>query len=227
MIEHMALLVAFVAGLSSFLLPCVLPLVPVYLASIAGPEIFDTKTKRRRLSISLHSLTFVVGFSIVFSLWGAGVGLIGSAFVGYSSVIRQIAGSLLIVFGLFMLAALKVPWLNYEKRFNSSVSATTGYLRSFLIGGIFCLAWTPCVGPILGGILTLALDSATVWRGACLLGVYSLGLGLPFLLIGVAFDSITPLLKRIYRYTTAIYIFGGVLLIAVGVLVLANKLVWF
>ncbi len=227
MIEHATLLVAFAAGLSSFLSPCVLPLVPVYLASIAGPEIFETKTKRRRLSISLHSLTFVIGFSLVFSLWGAGAGLIGSAFVTYSSVIRQIAGSLLIVFGLFLLAALKVPWLNYEKRLNSSMSARTGYLHSILTRGIFCLAWTPCVGPILGGILTLALDSATAWRGACLLGVYSLGLGLPFLLIGVAFDSITPLLKRIYRYATAIYVFSGVLLIGVGVLILVNRLVWF
>ncbi len=223
----MALLVAFGAGLVSFLSPCVLPLVPVYLASIAGPEIFETKTKRSRLSISLHSLTFVIGFSIVFTLWGAGAGLIGSAFVAYSSVIRQIAGSLLIAFGLFMLAALKVPWLNYEKRLNSSMSATSGYLRSFLTGSIFCLAWTPCVGPILGGILTLALDSATVWRGACLLGIYSMGLGLPFVLMGVAFDSITPLLKRIYRYATAIYVFSGVLLITVGILILANRLVWF
>ncbi len=226
MTENVALLVAFVAGLSSFLSPCVLPLVPVYLASIAGPEIFET-TKRRRFVVFLHSLAFVMGFSVVFSLWGAGAGLIGSAIVGYTSVIRQIVGILLIFFGVFMLVALKVPWLNYEKRFSSSAGATTGYLRSFLTGSIFCLAWTPCVGPILGGIMTLAFDSATVWRGAYLLGIYSLGLGLPFLLIGVAFDSISPLLKRIYKYGTAIYIFGGVLLVVVGVLTLADRLVWF
>jgi len=126
-----------------------------------------------------------------------------------------------------MLAALKVPWLNYEKRLKPSLGTTTGYLRSFLTGSIFSLAWTPCVGPILGGILTLAGGSGIVWYGTLLLAVYSLGLGLPFLIIGVAFDAITPLLRRIYRYSTAIYIFSGVLLIAVGILVLTNRLVWF
>ncbi len=225
--EHIPLLVAFGAGLLSFLSPCVLPLVPVYLASLCGPEIFGPRANRIRMPIFLHSLSFVIGFSIVFVILGAAAGLAGFAISPYSVVIRQIAGSLLIIFGLFVLAALKVPWLNYERHLNSPLGATTGYLRSFLTGSIFCLAWTPCVGPILGGILTLALDSATVWHGIYLLAVYSLGLGLPFLIIGVAFDAITPLLRRIYRYSTAIYIFSGVLLIAVGILILTDRLIWF
>ncbi len=225
--EHIPLLVAFGAGLLSFLSPCVLPLVPVYLASLYGPEIFGPRVSRIRLPIFLHSLTFVIGFSIVFIILGAVAGLAGFAISLHSLIVRQVSGSLLIIFGVFMLAALKVSWLNYERRLNSSLGTTTGYLRSFLTGGIFCLAWTPCVGPILGGILTLALDSATAWRGAFLLAVYSLGLGLPFLIIGVAFDAISVLLKRIYRYSTAIYVFSGVLLIAVGILILTNRLVWF
>jgi len=225
--EEIPFLVAFGAGLLSFLSPCVLPLVPVYLASLAGPEIFDANVTRRRLPIFFHSLSFVIGFSIVFTILGAGAGLAGFAISAHLVLIRQIAGSLLIAFGLFMLAALKVPWLNFEKRLTPSRGATTSYLRSFLTGGIFSLAWTPCVGPILGGILTLALGSETAWQGAYLLAIYSLGLGLPFLIIGIAFDSITPLLKRIHRYSTAIYIFSGVLLIAVGILVLTNRLVWF
>ena len=139
-------------------------------------------------------------------------------------IVHQIAGSLLIVFGLFMLIATKVPWLNFERRLAPSLGNATNYLRSFFIGAIFSLAWTPCVGPILGGVLTLALGSETVWRGAYLLAIYSLGLGLPFLIIGVALDFITPLLKRIHRYSTAIYIFGGVLLIVIGVLILTNNL---
>jgi len=225
--EEISLWFAFSAGLLSFLSPCVLPLVPVYLASLVGPEIFDDKAARNRLPIFLHSLSFVIGFSIVFTILGAGVGLVGFAISAHLVVIRQIAGSLLIVFGLFILAALKVPWLNFEKRLTPSRSATTGYLRSFLTGGIFSLAWTPCVGPILGGSLTLALGSETAWQGAYLLAIYSLGLGLPFLIMGIAFDSITPLLKRIYRYSTAIYIISGLLLIAVGILILTNRLVWF
>jgi cytochrome c-type biogenesis protein len=179
------------------------------------------------MPIFLHSLSFVIGFSIVFTILGAGVGLAGFAISAHLAVIRQIVGSLLIVFGLFILAALRVPWLNYEKHLNPSLGHKTGYLRSFLTGSIFSLAWTPCVGPILGGILTLALSSETAWHGAYLLAIYSLGLGLPFLIMGIAFDSITPLLKRIRRYSTAIYIISGLLLIAVGILILTNRLVWF
>lgn len=227
MTEQITLGVAFAAGLASFLSPCVLPLVPVYLASLAGPEILEAESKRRRIPIFLHSLSFVIGFSLVFVILGAVAGLTGFAISPHSAVIRWIVGSVLIVFGVFILAALKVPWLNYERRLTPSLGTTTGYMRSFLTGGIFCLAWTPCVGPILGSILTLALDSATAWSGAYLLAIYSLGLGLPFLIIGIAFDTIIPFLKRIYRYSTAIYIFSGVLLIAVGILVLTNRLVWF
>ncbi len=225
--EQISLLVAFGAGLASFLSPCVLPLVPVYLASLCGPEIFEPKVHRIRMPLFLHSLSFVIGFSIVFSLWGAGAGLIGSAFIAYSAVIRYIAGSLLIVFGLFLLAALKVPWLNFEKRLSPSLGNTSSYLRSFIIGVIFPVAWIPCISWQLMGITTLAASSGTVWRGTYLLVIYSLGLGLPFLIVGAAFDSITPLLKRIHRYSTIVYIISGVLLIAVGILVLTNNMNWF
>jgi len=225
--ENISLLVAFGAGLLSFLSPCVLPLVPVYLASLAGPDIFVSGAYKRRISIFFHSLSFVVGFTVVFIIMGVGAGLAGFVLSSHLAVIRQIAGALLISFGAFMLASLKIPWLNYEKRLSLSRGTTISYLRSFLTGAIFSLAWTPCVGPILGGILTLAWSSETAWHGACLLAIYSLGLGIPFLVIGAAFDSVTPLLKRIHRYSTAIYIFSGVLLIAVGILILTNKLVWF
>ena len=222
--EQPPLLAAFGAGLLSFVSPCVLPLIPVYLASLVGPEIFEPKGKRFRLPIFLHALSFVVGFSIVFTLFGAGAGLLGSVLSSYLTVMNQIVGSLLIAFGLFLLAAQKVSWLNFEKRLAPSRGATIGYLRSFLTGGIFTIAWTPCVGPILGGILTLALGSETAWQGAQLLATYSLGLGLPFLAIGAAFDSVTPLLKRIQRYATVIYIVSGVLLIGIGILVVTNRL---
>ena len=225
--EEVSLLVAFSAGLLSFLSPCVLPLVPVYLASLAGPEIFDDKITRKRIPLFLHSLSFVLGFALIFTILGASAGLVGFAISAHLALIRQIAGGLMIAFGLFILAALKVPWLNYEKRLSSSLGTTTSYLRSFLTGGIFSLAWTPCVGPILGGILTLALGSETAWQGAYLLAIYSLGLGLPFLIMGIAFDFITPLLKRIYHYSNWTYIISGLLLIAVGILILTNKLVWF
>ena len=225
--ENIPLLIAFSAGLLSFLSPCVLPLVPVYLASLYGPEIFEPTAKRNRIPVFLHSFSFVIGFSIVFISLGVGAGLAGFALSAHLVVVRKIAGSLLIAFGLFMLIAQKVPWLNYEKRLAPSRSMATGYLRSFLTGAIFSLAWTPCVGPVLGGILTLAATSEAVWHGAYLLAIYSLGLGLPFLMIGAAFDSVTPLLKRISRYSGLIYIISGVLLIAVGILILTSRLAWF
>jgi len=220
------IIAAFSAGLLSFLSPCVVPLVPVYLASLVGPEILESKAGRRRVPIFLHSLSFVVGFSIIFITLGAIAGLTGFAINPSSALLNKIAGSLLIIFGLFMLAALKLPWLNYEKRLTPSLGNTTGYLRSLLIGATFSLVWTPCVSPILGGILTLALGSETAWYGAYLLAIYSLGLGLPFLIIGVAFDSISPLLRRIHRYSNWVYIISGLLLITIGVLILTNNLNW-
>ena len=225
--EHISLLAAFGAGLASFASPCVIPLVPVYFASLCGPEILDSETATSRAPMFLHSLSFVLGFSLVFTMMGALVGLAGIAISPHSPLVQKLSGSLLIAFGLFMLAALKVPWLNYERRLNPSLGNTTGYLRSFLIGAIFPVAWIPCISWILGGILMLAAASDTAWQGAYLLAIYSLGLGLPFLIIGIAFSSITPLLKRIRRYSQLVYIISGVLLIAVGVLILTNNLNWF
>jgi len=223
--EETSLLVAFGAGLLAFLSPCVLPLVPVYLASICGPEILEPQAGRR-LTVFFHSLSFVAGFAVVFIALGASAGLIGFALRSHLLTIR-IAGSLLIAFGLFLLAALKFPWLNYESRLAPSLGATTGYLRSFVIGVIFSLAWTPCVGGLLFGALALALGSEAPLPGAYLMAVFSLGLSLPFLIIGLAFDWVRPLLRHIHRYSTWSYIISGLLLIAVGILILTNQLSWF
>jgi cytochrome c-type biogenesis protein len=224
-VESISLIVAFGAGLASFLLPCTLPLVPVYLGSLAGPDIFVAGAyKKRRIPVFFHSLSFVVGFTTVFVIMGVGAGLAGFALSSHLTVIRQIASGLLIFFGVFMLASLKIPWLNFEKRLAPSRGTTISYLRSFLIGAIYPLAVTSCGSYILGGILTLAGSSETALHGAYLLAIYSLGLGIPFLIIGAAFDSLIPLLKRIRRYSAAIYIFSGILLIAVGILILTNKL---
>lgn len=221
--ENISSAIAFVGGLLSFLSPCVLPLVPIYLGSLVGPELFISGSKPR-MPVFFHSLSFVIGFTVVFVVMGIVAGLAGFGIGSHLAVIGQVAGGLLIAFGVFLLASLKVPWLNYEKRLAPSRSVTTGYVRSFLTGAVFSLAWTPCVSPILGGILALAWSSETAWSGAYLLAFYSLGLGVPFLIIGAAFDSITPLLKRIQRYSRAIYMFSGILLIAVGILILTGKL---
>jgi cytochrome c-type biogenesis protein len=223
--ENISLIVAFSGGLLSFLSPCVLPMVPVYLASLYGPEIFDARGVR--LHVFLHALSFVVGFSAVFTFLGAIVGLTGYAVNPDYALLGKIAGSILIAFGLFILVATRVPWLNYEKRLAPSLGSTSGYLRSFIIGAVFSLSWTACVGPILGSILTLATVRATAWEGAYLLAIYSLGLGLPFLIIGAAFDSVLPLLKRIQRYSGWLHIISGLLLLIIGILILTDNLSWF
>lgn len=217
--------VAFTAGLLSFLSPCVLPLVPVYLASLAGPEIFEPG-KGKRFQIFFHSLSFVLGFVIVFTLIGTGFGLTGQALNAHIVVIRQISGALLIFFGVFLLLSQRIPWLNFEKRIKPSTGRATGYSRSLLVGGLFAFAWTPCVGPILGSILTMAVSSSTAANGAFLLAVYGFGLGLPFLIVGAAFETVNPLLKRAGHASGIIYIISGLLLIAIGILILTGKLFW-
>jgi cytochrome c-type biogenesis protein len=224
---QISIFLAFGYGLLSFFSPCILPLVPVYIANLTNAEVFKDKAKRNRFSIFFHSLSFVIGFSIVFTLWGAGAGFISSALSRHLVVIRQVIGGLIIIFGLLMLAALKVPLLNYEKRFKISGLTAGSYLRSFIIGAVFPVAWIPCTSWVLGGILLLAGTSQTALQGAYLLVIYSLGLGLPFLLLGIAFDFILPLLKKINKYSEWIYIFSGFLLIIMGILILTDNLFWF
>jgi cytochrome c-type biogenesis protein len=224
MADNVSLIVAFGGGLFSFFSPCILPMVPVYLATLTGPGFFEKKVTR--VPAFLHSLGFVLGFSVVFVVLGAIFGLTGYAVNPDYPLLRTIAGWLLIAFGVFLLAATRVPWLNFEKRLAPSLGSQSGYLRSFAIGAAFSLSWTACIAPILGSILMIASTKATAWQGAYLLAVYSLGLGVPFLAVGAAFDSVLPFLKRLHRYTGILHIISGLLLIIVGILVLTGTINW-
>ena len=208
--------IAFAAGVLSFLSPCILPLVPVYLAILAGAS---AVSQGSRWLTSLRAISFVAGFSLIFIGLGASAGLIGAMVP--PGLLRRIAGALLILFGLFLLASLKFPWLNYELRFGR-FSGKTGYLHSFLVGAAFSLGWTPCVGPILGGILALASSSQTLWQGVYLLATYSLGLGIPFIAAGLAVGSATPVIHWLTRRGSIISALSGLLLIGVGAGVLTN-----
>jgi cytochrome c-type biogenesis protein len=219
-------IVAFSGGLLSFFSPCVLPLVPAYLANLAGVTAIDPQTRKSYLPALFHSLSFVLGFSLIFIGLGASVGLIGTTIAAHSTLLRQIAGGLIIAFGVFLIASFKLPWLNYEKRLKTTTSSNPGYLRSIGIGAAFALGWTPCIGPILGAILTLAWSSQTVAEGAILLTIYSLGLGIPFIILGLVWGAIMPLWKSINRYLGVISIVSGVLLIIVGILILTGNLAW-
>ncbi len=214
---------AFGYGLLSFISPCILPLVPVYLANISG---LQQPGKDKRLYIFFRSLAFVTGFTLVFTLWGLGAGILGTFLTGYMTVIQKIAGIVMVLFGILMLAAWKIPWLNFEANVRISPVQRLGLLRPFIIGAVFPVAWTPCASWVLGSILVLAGTSETAGEGALLLAAYSLGLGIPFLAAGIALDYLSPVFKNIRRFSSAIYIFSGLILIATGILVMANRLNW-
>jgi cytochrome c-type biogenesis protein len=219
-------IVAFSAGILSFFSPCVLPLVPAYIANLAGATAIETNARTSYLPALFHSISFVIGFSVIFIILGASVGLVGTVVTAHTNLFRQISGGLIIAFGIFLIAAYKFPWLNYEKRVKLTTNRNPSYVRSVVVGAIFALGWTPCVGPILGAILTLAWSSQGVWQGALLLVTYSLGLGIPFILIGLAWGTIMPIWKSINRYLGLISIISGLLLIIIGVLVITGNLSW-
>jgi cytochrome c-type biogenesis protein len=216
-----ALAMAFAWGILSFSSPCILPLVPVYLANIAGASVLTSDLPARRY-ILLHTVSFVVGFSLVLTPLGAFLGLL--RIIASQEVLRKVGGALLITFGIFLIAATKIPWLNYEKRLDFARAKGTGYLRSLLIGAIFSLGLTPCTGPFLGSALTLAANSPTPWHGVSLLLAYCLGLGLPFIAVSLAWGSASRYIRWLSRHAFVTSIVAAVLLISVGILMLTGYL---
>ena len=211
--------VAFASGLLSFLSPCVLPLVPSYIGFLTGMSAGEV-AKRRRLAV-LHALAFVVGFSLVFVLAGATATALGRA-IRYNDVwIQRIGGGLLILFGILMLNIIPVPFLNREARWHLQ-DKPVGFFGSLLVGITFGAGWTPCIGPILGGILSLAATETSVGRGMLLLTVYSFGLAVPFLLAALALDRFLAWFQRFRRYMPWVQRIGGILLIVVGILLVTG-----
>jgi cytochrome c-type biogenesis protein len=216
----LGILVAFVAGLLSFLSPCVLPLVPSYIGFLTGMTLPEV-TGRRRVALT-HALLFVGGFSLVFVLLGASATALGRALNYYQIWLQRAGGVLIIVFGLLCLGVFKVGLLTQERRLHLE-QKPVGYLGSALVGMAFAAGWTPCIGPVLGAILGLAATSSDVSRGMLLLGVYSAGLALPFLIAAVAVDSFLGWFQRFRRYLPWVMRFSGVLLIVVGVLLVTGE----
>ena len=214
-------LAALGLGILSFLSPCILPLVPIYLANIAGASVLGPDLTDRR-HILLHTISFIVGFSLVYTALGAFFGLLGAMVP--TELLEKVAGALLIAFGIFLIAATKVPWLNYEKRLDFARAKGTGYLRSLLIGVIFSLALTPCTSPQLGGVLTLVANSQTVWQRVYLLLAYCLGLGVPFIAVGLAWGSASRYVRWLSRHAFVTSIVAAVLLISIGILMLTGYL---
>jgi cytochrome c-type biogenesis protein len=219
------LLIAFTAGLFSFLSPCVLPIIPSYLSFVSGVSLEEMRAprleRRTRRRMALNSLGFIAGFSLVFVSLGASASFLGSLFLDYRDYIRTLGGLLILLVGLYLLGLLKIPPLQRYLQFQLK-DRPAGYLGSVLVGITFAVAWTPCVGPILGAILTLAGTSGEVERGVLLLATYAAGLALPFFLSALAVNSFFQFSNRFRRYLRAVDVAAGVLLIVVGVLLLTD-----
>jgi cytochrome c-type biogenesis protein len=223
--QEISLLIAFSAGLLSFFSPCVLPLVPSYITYITGVSFKEftnreTRGKMKWFTI-FHSILFIFGFSTIFILMGASASYLGQLLVQYQYWITKVGGVLIIILGIHFTGIISIPFLQVEKRYELK-KRPLGYLGSFLVGVVFAAGWTPCIGPILSTILLYASTIQSFKTGLLLLSVYSLGLGIPFLLSSLAFNSFLSAFERIKRYMRWIVVASGCFMIGIGILFLTN-----
>ena len=224
---HIGLGAAFVAGVASFLSPCVLPLIPGYLSLMSGLSLDDLSSGAGRGEVAakagLGSIFFVLGFSLVFTLLGASASSVGGFLASALPALDKIAGALIVLFGLHIMGVLPIKWLYYERRF-SSRGVSPGYVGSFVMGLAFAFGWTPCIGPILGAILALAATQKTAAEGMMLLAVYSLGLGVPFVAAAFGLNAFLQFFSRYKRYIRWGETLAGAFLVFMGVLVFTRHL---
>jgi cytochrome c-type biogenesis protein len=221
--------VAALAGLGSFLAPCILPVIPAFLAYISGTTITDLQRNNgtvnllsNRLNVLMNTVFFVLGFSVVFSVFGVILnGVLAGSASSLTMGFNQVGGVIIIGFGAFMLLSTKITKMNFEKKFFPK-GGKASYPMSFVFGLAFATAWTPCIGPILGSILTLA--ATTPSQAFTLLLAYSLGLGIPFILMGVFFSRMTRLIRALSKHLKYYSVIMGAFIIILGVLVLTNQL---
>ncbi len=218
-------LAAFVAGIVSFLSPCVLPLVPGYVSYIAGSavEISPGGVVGRRLPAVGLSVCFVLGFSTVFVILGASATALGQLLLSYRNELNIVGGSIVVVFGLFMLGLARFPWLQREMRLHPAIAGGRP-VSAYVLGLAFAFGWTPCIGPVLGAVLTVSAATATVAGGVSLLGIYSLGLGVPFVLAALFTDSLVARLKAIGRFGRILQTVAGALLVLMGIAIITGEL---
>ena len=215
---------AFAAGLLSFFSPCVLPLIPAYFTFITGLSLDELTEDARetRKKVILSTIAFVLGFSFVFILLGASASFLGGLAQKFSWVIRYVGGGIIIVFGLHLLGVINIKALNFEKKLHVN-EKPVHLLGTFVIGMAFGAGWSPCIGPMLGSILILAGNQDTVMKGVMLLGVYSAGIALPFVLISFFITRLLDIMKKTTKFIGYINKTAGVLLIGVGVLLLTDQ----
>ncbi len=221
------LLYSLAMGLISFVSPCILPLIPSYVSYITGisyDELVSRESRRKNMSITLlHSLVFVLGFSIIFVLLGATASLAGSILTRHLDIIRIVGGVLIIIMGVFVMDVVHIPFLQQEAKLRLK-TRPAGYIGTLVVGMIFGAGWTPCTGPFLGSVLALAMTGETLGSGMALLTLYSLGLGIPFILSAIAISAFLSSFNKLKKHFKAIKMTSGVILIIMGVLLLMDKM---
>lgn len=222
--ENVTLLIAFAAGVLSFASPCVLPLVPVYIGHMVSVSA-ETEGSSRRLVSVTHAAAFVAGFSIIFIAFWTSIGFVGFLALDNARYIREIGGAVLIFMGLHLLGVINLGFMNREYTVGQTHEGKPGYPRSLILGMTFAAGWTPCIGPVLGSIIGLAIIEDQVAKGALLLAAYSAGLGVPFLIMAFAVEPISRGLKRIRPVLAVVPIVSGGLVVGVGLLMLTNNLI--
>ena len=220
--ESVGLVVALTAGVLSFLSPCVVPLVPSYLSFVTGMSLEDLQEGVDRKATLMHSLLFVAGFSIIFITLGASASFLGAFLRYYEVWIARIGGVIIIILGLHLTGVFRIAPLMRERRVHVN-DRPAGYLGTIGVGAAFGAGWTPCIGPVLGGILTLAGTQDTVWAGVSLLSAYSLGLAIPFLISALALDWFLGAFSRFRRFLPVVEKASGVILILLGLLLMTGS----
>lgn len=221
-ISEVTLGLAFLAGLASFLSPCVFSLVPAYIGYLGGRAAGGENNASNRWLTFTHGLAFVFGFSLVFIILGVAVSMAGGLLYDIRYWLAKIGGFVVIIFGLHMIGVFRIPFLEYDMRVNTAPDQKWGYLSSALMGVFFSAGWSPCVGPVLGTILTLAINGGSIALGAQLLTAYSAGLAIPFLVAALGIGWVTTILRKYGKVMRYVEIVMGVLMVVVGVMLFAG-----
>jgi len=217
--------ISALAGMLSFLSPCVLALVPAYIGYLGGRSVSPSgEVVQNRWVTFSHGIAFVLGFSLVFVLLGAAASAIGAVLYDVRQWLARIGGVVVIVFGLHTMGIITIPFLDYDTRHHVQPNPSLGYLSSALMGVFFSAGWAPCVGPVLGAVLTLALNSARITEGVVLLSAYSVGLAVPFLLAALGIGRVAELMRRYGKFVRYLSIGTGVILVIVGLMLLTGTL---
>ena len=215
-VANISLGLAFLAGLASFLSPCVFSLVPAYVGYLGGRAAGGENSASNRWVTFTHGLAFVLGFSVVFIFLGVAASAFGSLLFNIRTWLAKIGGIIVVIFGLHMIGVFRIPFLEYDLRVHSQVDARWGYISSALMGVFFSAGWSPCVGPVLGAILTLALNGGSVLLGVKLLSAYSAGLAIPFLIAALGIGWVSVILRKYSKVMRYVEIAMGALLVIVG-----------